>query len=133
MNYAKRVSPQGSAERCADRSASLGASAETENARRGRGKLQRSAEAKKGFQRDCAQGIVPKRMDEQKRHRNHPRAGLSPFNGVFADKGAYVDTPSQAMKPSKSSRDPAPPSKSVSSPSLWARLTKSGTRSAARS
>ena len=67
---------------------SLAASAETKTARRGRGKLQRSAEAKKGFQRDCAQRIVPKGMDEQKPHRNHPRAGLSPFNGVFADKGA---------------------------------------------
>src|SRR5271166_4686313 len=67
---------------------SLAASEETKTVRRGRGKLQRSAEAKKGFQRDCAQRIVPKGMDEQKPHRNHPRAGQSPFNGVFADKGA---------------------------------------------
>ena len=50
--------------------------------------MQCSAEAKKGFQRDCAQRIVPKGMDEQKPHRNYTRAGLSPFNGVFADKGA---------------------------------------------
>ena len=50
--------------------------------------MQRSAEAKKGFQRDCAQRIVPKGMDEQKPHRNQPRASLPPFNGVFADKGA---------------------------------------------
>jgi hypothetical protein len=56
MNHAKCVSPLENAARYA-RSAigfTLVASAETKTARRGRGKLQRSAEAKKGFQRDCA-------------------------------------------------------------------------------
>ena len=49
--------------------------------------MQGSTEAKKGFQRHCAKRIVPKGMDEQKPHRNHSRARLSSFNGVFPDKG----------------------------------------------
>ena len=63
-------------------------SACTEMRGRRRSILQCRAKAKEGFQCDRAERIVPKRVDKQEPHRNDSGAGLSSFEGVFADKSA---------------------------------------------